>query len=305
MWKLTGMSHLNVRAIEETMSGAVEQGHFKVTGATVIEVTVDPTTALQMVRDAKAKNPGRGHPGGSLNAVIRKVEAAQEEARREHEATITAAIPAAREDAALDAAEHEAQDAEQAAEREAATFDVVNDSDGIARVHKAGCRDAKRAAKKGASVYTATGETQDAVIADVWQDIIAENDGDMSHVRGATEFAPCVGDLPEGREDEDESDPAEEATWQPHAEPADDHQAPTLTVVTDETRGTEGAVVNDLFPEALRTVLARKDDAGQIARDVVKAAGNGRRSALYVGRVRHALFVKGHDGAANGLVLTP
>jgi hypothetical protein len=70
---------------------------------------------------------------------------------------------------------------------------VVNGTDGLMHVHKAGCQHLGRARSRSNGDFTLTAATRQDVINDVWSDFIDQDwDGDDSIGWDTTEFAPCV-----------------------------------------------------------------------------------------------------------------
>lgn len=70
--KLTGLNHLQSRALTEVFADEVERGIIVVTATTaVFRLPVDE--AYKLVADAIAKLPGRAHPKASLHAVRRRL----------------------------------------------------------------------------------------------------------------------------------------------------------------------------------------------------------------------------------------
>lgn len=115
---------------------------------------------------------------------------------------------------------------------------TVLNANGMFHVHKPGCADIPREARKAnGSPMNIEHATKEAVIRDLWCDFIQTGESDLDAYEAETHFAPCVKGLPDQMDDS------------------------TLNVVCQSQTGTHGPVLEFLGADD-RRVWLRTEDSG-------------------------------------------
>lgn len=300
MFKLTGLSRLAADAIEQTCPAAKADGTFVRTGHTVIECHTTAADALAIVTAARKANPGRSHPGGSLNSALRKLDglAAAEQAA-------PAVADAAAADEAATAAETAAKPAKRTRKAKGADEPAKGHTDRVsAALAKANAMSEKVAEHNAQPIGG-----DPAVVA-------ALDEGIAEHEAAEAAGAPMVAWESGETAAQVEADDADEIAPGVSRKTIREAVArPALSVVRDEAPAADEAApahpLSHYRPEVPAAVndAVKALDAGKwgataqaAARKALAGGGNGAR---LVGRVRHALNVAGEFKAADALSLAP